>query len=75
VRTPNFPGYVSRHSTTSAAAADALRRLPRPRTTLAQDGDGGRLLRLLGGIHIRANDEATGAGAVSRVASATPWSR
>jgi hypothetical protein len=32
-------------------------------------------LRLLGGIRIRANDEATIAGAVRRVASATPWSR
>jgi hypothetical protein len=76
VRTPNSPGYVSRHSPTSAAAAEMLSAAfpDRARPSLRMAKEAG-FLRLLGGIHIRANDEANVAGAVRRVASATPWSR
>jgi hypothetical protein len=59
LRTPNFPGYVSGHSTTSAAAATVLGAfLPSHRTRLdAMARQAGRS-RLLGGVHIRSDDEA-----------------
>jgi membrane-associated phospholipid phosphatase len=77
LRTPNFPGYVSGHSTTSAAAATVLSAAfpDRARRWQAMAREAGRS-RLLGGIHIRADDEAgaklgatIGAAAVARADS------
>jgi hypothetical protein len=59
VRTPNFPGYVSGHSTTSAAAATVLGAfLPSRRERMSALAREAGLSRLLGGIHIRSDDEA-----------------
>ena len=56
LRTPNFPGYVSGHSATSAAAATVLGALfPQQRRRFAALAEQASRSRLLGGIHIAAD--------------------
>jgi hypothetical protein len=75
LRTPNFPGYVSGHSTTSTAAAVVLGTLfPERRARFERMAREAGRSRLLGGIHIASDDEAgarlgraIGTAAVERV--------
>ena len=71
LRTPNFPGYVSGHSTTSAAAAEVLgAAFPARRARLDGMAEQAGMSRLYGGIHT-ASDHHEGARlgrAVARVA-------
>jgi membrane-associated phospholipid phosphatase len=55
---PNFPSYLSGHSTFSAAAADVLSYLfPSEAAAFAADRDEAAISRLYGGIHYRSDIE------------------
>jgi membrane-associated phospholipid phosphatase len=59
LRTPNFPGYVSGHSTTSAAAAEVLSAaFPARRSELRTMAEEAGMSRIFGGIHTRSDHEA-----------------